>query len=79
MRDYIFSRLLSKAKTDDDASDVLFGGKDSILPPKEEEKKEEQDIKNKDIKIESARRRSVELTGAARSFLYGFRSQSRRI
>ena len=48
MRDYIFSRLLSiGSKTDDDASDVLFGGKDSILPPKEEEKKEEQDIKNK--------------------------------
>ena len=42
MRDYIFSRLLSiDAKTDDDVSDVLFGGKDSILPPKEEEKKEE--------------------------------------
>ncbi len=51
MRDYIFSRLLSMdAKTDDDVSDVLFGGKDSILPPKEEEKKEEQDIKNKRYK-----------------------------
>ena len=55
MRDYIFSRLLSiGAKTDDDASDVLFGGKDSILPPKEEEKKEEQDIKNKRYKCERA-------------------------
>ena len=51
MRDYIFSRLLSiDANTDDDVSDVLFGGKDSILPPKEEEKKEEQDIKNKRYK-----------------------------
>ena len=40
MHDYIFSRFLSTdTETADDHPDILFGGKDSILPPKREEEK----------------------------------------
>lgn len=40
MHDYIFSRFLSTdTETGDDHPGILFGGKDSILPPKREEEK----------------------------------------
>ena len=40
MHDYVFSRFLSTdTETGDDHPDILFGGKDSILPPKREEEK----------------------------------------
>ena len=40
MHDYIFSRFLSTdTERGDDHPDILFGGKDSILPPKREEEK----------------------------------------
>ena len=38
MHDYIFSRFLS-TDTGDDHPGILFGGKDSILPPEGENKK----------------------------------------
>ena len=39
MHDYIFSRFLSTdTERGDDHPDILFGGKDSILPPKREYK-----------------------------------------
>ena len=45
MHDYIFSRFLSTdTERGDDHPDILFGGKDSILPPKREEEKKSREL-----------------------------------
>ena len=74
MHDYIFSRFLSTdTERGDDHPDILFGGKDSILPPKREKKKRKNKGKSQILRIKdtdkSAQRRSMKLTDAARCFI----------